>query len=242
MAALAGEFRTIALDLPAHGSRAAEPFTLDAAPTAVADAIRDRRRRAGGRRRPVARRLCRDGARRARARARSAGSCCRAPPPNRSGSGCCRTWPWPAPWTASTPDVLTRLNALVLPTPLPGGHRRPDRRRRVLDARRRGGAPGPRRRAVRAAPGGLPGPDAHHQRVARPPVPALRPDVRARRPTTRAGSAWPGRRTSPTSTGRRPSPRPSAGSRGRSTRPDGARIGVPRGPAAILTGPPNPTS
>ena len=45
-AALAGEFRTIALDLPAHGSRAAEPFTLDTATTAVSDTIRDL---AGGR-------------------------------------------------------------------------------------------------------------------------------------------------------------------------------------------------
>ena len=34
-AALADEFRTIAVDLPAHGSRAAEPFTLDAATAAV---------------------------------------------------------------------------------------------------------------------------------------------------------------------------------------------------------------
>jgi pimeloyl-ACP methyl ester carboxylesterase len=38
-AALADEFRTIAVDLPAHGSRAAEPFTLDAAAAAVDDAI-----------------------------------------------------------------------------------------------------------------------------------------------------------------------------------------------------------
>ena len=37
-AALADEFRTIAMDLPAHGSRAAEPFTLDAAAAARRDA------------------------------------------------------------------------------------------------------------------------------------------------------------------------------------------------------------
>jgi pimeloyl-ACP methyl ester carboxylesterase len=45
-AALAGEFRTIALDLPAHGSRSAEPFTLDGASDVVSATIRDE---AGGR-------------------------------------------------------------------------------------------------------------------------------------------------------------------------------------------------
>jgi pimeloyl-ACP methyl ester carboxylesterase len=39
-AALGGEFRTIAPDLPAHGARAGEPFTLDGAADAVAAAIR----------------------------------------------------------------------------------------------------------------------------------------------------------------------------------------------------------
>ena len=39
-AALGGEFRTIAPDLPAHGARADEPFTLDGAAEAVAAAIR----------------------------------------------------------------------------------------------------------------------------------------------------------------------------------------------------------
>jgi pimeloyl-ACP methyl ester carboxylesterase len=37
--ALGGEFRTIAIDLPGHGSRAAEPFTLDGAADVVARAI-----------------------------------------------------------------------------------------------------------------------------------------------------------------------------------------------------------
>ena len=37
---LADAFRVIAVDLPGHGTRAAEPFTLDLAATAVADAIR----------------------------------------------------------------------------------------------------------------------------------------------------------------------------------------------------------
>jgi pimeloyl-ACP methyl ester carboxylesterase len=45
-AALAGRFRTIAPDLPAHGTRAAEPFTLDAAVDVVAATIRSE---AGGR-------------------------------------------------------------------------------------------------------------------------------------------------------------------------------------------------
>ena len=36
---LAPRYRTIALDLPGHGARAAEPFTLEAAARAVADAI-----------------------------------------------------------------------------------------------------------------------------------------------------------------------------------------------------------
>jgi pimeloyl-ACP methyl ester carboxylesterase len=37
---LAGEFRVIAMDLPGHGARAAEPFTLDGAAGAVAAVIR----------------------------------------------------------------------------------------------------------------------------------------------------------------------------------------------------------
>jgi len=44
--ALAGEFRTIAVDLPAHGARAGEPFTLAGAVEAVASTIRAE---AGGR-------------------------------------------------------------------------------------------------------------------------------------------------------------------------------------------------
>jgi pimeloyl-ACP methyl ester carboxylesterase len=40
MDALAGEFRVIAVDLPGHGSRAGERFTLDRAADVVADAIR----------------------------------------------------------------------------------------------------------------------------------------------------------------------------------------------------------
>lgn len=38
--ALAGEFRVIAVDLPGHGTRADEPFTLEGAAAAVADVIR----------------------------------------------------------------------------------------------------------------------------------------------------------------------------------------------------------
>ena len=41
LAELSGEFRTIAIDLPAHGARADEPFTLRGAADAVAAAIRD---------------------------------------------------------------------------------------------------------------------------------------------------------------------------------------------------------
>lgn len=45
-ASLADEFRTIALDLPGHGTRAPEPFTLDGAADALSAAIREH---AGGR-------------------------------------------------------------------------------------------------------------------------------------------------------------------------------------------------
>jgi pimeloyl-ACP methyl ester carboxylesterase len=45
--ALARDFRTIAVDLPAHGTRSGEPFTLERATDAVAAAIRDHA--AGGR-------------------------------------------------------------------------------------------------------------------------------------------------------------------------------------------------
>ena len=40
-AELAGEFRTIAIDLPAHGARAGEPFTLEGAADVLSAAIRD---------------------------------------------------------------------------------------------------------------------------------------------------------------------------------------------------------
>jgi pimeloyl-ACP methyl ester carboxylesterase len=39
--ALSGEFQTIAMDLPGHGTRAAEPFTLDGAVAALSATIRD---------------------------------------------------------------------------------------------------------------------------------------------------------------------------------------------------------
>jgi pimeloyl-ACP methyl ester carboxylesterase len=41
LADLSGEFRTIAIDLPAHGARAGEPFTLDGAGEILGAAIRD---------------------------------------------------------------------------------------------------------------------------------------------------------------------------------------------------------
>ena len=40
VAALGGEFRAIAIDLPAHGQRAGEPFSLESAADAVAATIR----------------------------------------------------------------------------------------------------------------------------------------------------------------------------------------------------------
>jgi len=40
-AELSGEFRTIAIDLPAHGARAGEPFTLEGAADVLADTIRE---------------------------------------------------------------------------------------------------------------------------------------------------------------------------------------------------------
>ena len=40
-AELSGEFRTIAIDLPAHGARAGEPFALEGAANALAETIRD---------------------------------------------------------------------------------------------------------------------------------------------------------------------------------------------------------
>ena len=65
-AELSGEFRTIAIDLPAHGARAGEPFTLEGAADVLSAAIRDHA--TDGRAvvvRPVARWLRRDGPRRA---------------------------------------------------------------------------------------------------------------------------------------------------------------------------------
>jgi pimeloyl-ACP methyl ester carboxylesterase len=47
LAALGGEFHAIAIDLPGHGTRAAEPFTLDAAADVLSATIRDHA--AGGR-------------------------------------------------------------------------------------------------------------------------------------------------------------------------------------------------
>ena len=41
LAGLGGEFRAIAIDLPAHGSRAGEPFELEPAADLVADTIRE---------------------------------------------------------------------------------------------------------------------------------------------------------------------------------------------------------
>jgi len=46
VAVLSGEFLTIAVDLPGHGSRAGEPFTMEAAADALATDIR---KHAGGR-------------------------------------------------------------------------------------------------------------------------------------------------------------------------------------------------
>jgi pimeloyl-ACP methyl ester carboxylesterase len=46
IAALSDEFRTVALDLPGHGRRATEPFTIDSAADALASDIREH---AGGR-------------------------------------------------------------------------------------------------------------------------------------------------------------------------------------------------
>ena len=80
------------------------------------------------------------------------------------------------------PRGSTRLNAWFFRTPLPAGDRRADRRRRVLVDGGAAGAAGARRRAVRAAPGRLPGPDAHPQRRVRPPLPAV---ARGRSPRPR---------------------------------------------------------
>ena len=164
-AALADEFRTIAVDLPAHGSRAAEPFTLDAATAAVDDAIATE---AAGRAIVVG--LSLGGyvamalAAREPARVRGLVAVGRH---RRTGRDPDAAVPRPGRrhgrHRPGRPDAAQRAD---LPASLPGGHRRADRRRRVLDARRGGGAPGPRGRAVPAAPGELPGPDADHQRVA----------------------------------------------------------------------------
>ena len=160
----------LALDLPGHGVAADVPFTLDG--RRRGRRRRDRAaeaRRPGGRRRPVARRLRRDGRRRALAGAgrgprprRRDGRAGR--PPRRS-----RTGPSRRPSTGSTSAGSTALNALVLPAratrptiaePIVAGG--------FYFARRRGCAAGARRRAVRAAPRRLSGPDADPQRRVRP--------------------------------------------------------------------------
>ena len=109
-AALADEFRTIAVDLPAHGSRAAEPFTLDAAAAAVDDAIADRGGWARDRRRPVARRLRRDGARR-REPERVRGLVLSGATAEPVGIRMLPYLALAAAMDGIDPDVLTRLNA-----------------------------------------------------------------------------------------------------------------------------------
>ena len=84
------EFRTIAIDLPGHGTRAGEAFTLEgAADLVAADDPGPRVRRSRRRRRAVARRVRGDGPRGARSRTASAASSWPARRPNRSASGRC---------------------------------------------------------------------------------------------------------------------------------------------------------
>ena len=186
-------------------------------PTRLARRSTPSRGRAGGRRRPVARRLRRDGARRARTPERVRGLVLSGATAEPVGV---RMLPYLA--LAAVMDGVdahgsTSLNAWFFRRRFPPAIAEPIVAGGFWS---RGGAAALRALAgepVPAAPGGLPRPDADHQRRARPAVPALRRGVRAGRARTRGGSAWPAPRTSPTSTGRRPSTRPSAGSRGRST-------------------------
>ena len=169
-------YRCVAVDLPGTARGPASAFTLDgAADAGRGDDPRGQARRPGGRRRPVARRLRGDDARGTapgRVRGLVLAGCY-----GRAGRAFGRS-----PFRALAVILerlrragFERVNALVLPDPLPGGHRRADRRRRVLVGRRRPGAARPVRRALPAPPGRLPGPDADPQRRWDLALPAVRP-------------------------------------------------------------------
>ena len=111
-AELADEFRTIAIDLPAHGARAGEPFTLDGAADVLSAARSATTRPVAG----PSSSACRSvGTSRWRSPPanpdRSAGWSCPARPPSRSGSGRCRTWPSPGVMDRVEDERLDRLNA-----------------------------------------------------------------------------------------------------------------------------------
>ncbi len=137
--ALAGTYRTIALDLPGHGRRADTPFTLEGAADVVAETITTHA--PGGRAVVVG--LSLGGyvamALAAREPERVRGlvlSGATAEPvglrsvPYSAFAGAMTTGRWPA---------ARGSQCVVLPDPLSGGHRRADHRRRVLVGRRRRG-------------------------------------------------------------------------------------------------------
>ena len=184
VADLSDAFRVITLDLPGHGVRAAERFTLDDAADAVARGHRRGGRRAGGGRRPVPRRLCRHAPRRAKSGARP-----RAGPGRRDrragrDQGGTRTGPSAGSWPRSTATGSRRPTAGSSGPAIGPAICRADRRRRVLGGRRGGGAALPRRPPLQAGAGGVRGAQPHHQRLARPALSA-----------SASAASWPRRRT-----------------------------------------------
>ena len=166
----ADAFRVITLDLPGHGVRATERFTLDDAADAVGRVIDEA---ADGRavvvglssaatwpwtsRRDVP--------------SASAGWSSRARPRAGRARRRRRTGPSAGSWPRSTATRLETAQPLVLPDPLRTGDRGADRRWRLLGGGGRGGAPLPRRPALQAAAGGVRRAQPHRQRRARPALP-----------------------------------------------------------------------
>ena len=190
-------------------------FTLDGAAERGGGHRSASARRPRDPRRPVARRLRRDDPRRARDPIASGGWSSPARRPSRSGSAVpFRRSSWA--WSGSTARALDAAQRLVLPAALPAGDRRADHRGRVLVAGRRAGVRAARRRAVPAPAGRIRGPDlivnGECDLLFRLGAGAF---ARAAHDARRVRSAR-ARRTCRTSTGRRPSPRPSGGSPDRS--------------------------
>ena len=203
-AELADEFRTIAIDLPGHGTRADEPFTLEARPTRWRPTIRDHAT-AGVRWSSACRSAATWRWRSPRASpSSSAGWSCRSD--GRAGRRSDAAVPGPARRHGPVVDDAGSTPQRLV---LPHDATRPRIAEPIVAggfwsrAARRPCEPSP---ASDSCPrlAAYPGPDADHQRRARPAVPpGVREPFAAAASTTSAGSAWPARRTSPTSIGPR---------------------------------------